>query len=166
MGEKITGTVLVNGVDRDVIYIDAERAIELLRECVTERGADYVYTPEDTGISLADRPGQSCLNWHRTADVPGCIVGLALNKAGVTGEDFRDAHSDGDGADSATSDLPMVFATKRASRMLGYVQERQDRGAPWGEAVDALVSSYETRYFDGTSDDDINGIENKEVPRP
>lgn len=67
------------------ITIDLDRALELLDEAVAERGEDYVY-PEDI----------ACSYWRETCDQigtlcePGCLVGLAWNRAGISADQLAE----------------------------------------------------------------------------
>lgn len=120
---------------REMILIDAAMAEDLLRQAVALKGAAYIYTPEGATQNVRERPGQSCLNWHKYADAPGCIVGTALFLAGVTGQDFIHYGGCGWGSQSIINALPFVQATPKAHYLLSEVQSLQDQGSTWGDAV-------------------------------
>lgn len=119
------------------IHIDAARVRELFAAALADRGEGYVY----------QRPaqGDACLYWHNpssetqppgVAGQPGCLVGYVLHAAGVPGTTL----AANEGQDSSTvcdrlRAAGVVTVTYRAKSLLSDAQERQDDGAPWGEAV-------------------------------
>lgn len=128
------------------ITIDKDRALELLREAVNERGADYVYTDE-----YGDLDGR-CFYVERDEQgnkVPGCIVALALNKAGVTIDQLLTLGDSGEvhGASSTASELCQTLNTegvaeidRNALTLFGLAQSKQDRGDTWGDALQSAVN--------------------------
>lgn len=127
------------------VRINADRAIELLREAVTERGNDFVYSP----------PGRTtvCKYVHVDGeDVAGCGVGLALHKGGVSLDVLKTL--DGIGASSGISAWGVnnklrdgdVELTEDAASVLRSFQTRQDMRESWGVALRAAEITYQ-RYL-------------------
>jgi len=108
-----------------VIELTLEKAIELIRECVRERGENYVYS-NPTRVN--------CENWHTTAtvDEPGCIIGLAMSK--FVGPGAVRQHPVG--TSTELLDRLEVQATPTVLHFLGAVQCAQDDKVPWGEAFE------------------------------
>ncbi|MFF3363612.1 hypothetical protein [Streptomyces misionensis] len=111
-----------------MIELTLARAKELLAEAVAEKGADYVYTGPDGEQGNPDRAAE-CYYVH--GQQPGCIVGNVLHRAGVSLADL--AQYEGQAAEDPVEQL--TKANVAAVRLLISVQELQDRGTPWGEAV-------------------------------
>ncbi|HEY6018507.1 MAG TPA: hypothetical protein VIY48_00970 [Candidatus Paceibacterota bacterium] len=123
-----------------MIEITLDSAIAGLRAIVAEVGEDFVYAQK------ADEAGwKSCLYVHNGA--PDCIVGRYLASVGVPLE--RLAKAD-DGASRGSIDAfnlmdalnheGVVQASYGVSRFLRDVQERQDVGQAWGEALEIALS--------------------------
>ncbi|MFJ8818180.1 hypothetical protein [Amycolatopsis thermoflava] len=115
------------------IVIDVDRALQLLREVVAERGADTVYQPVRLGASRPDRaPLPNCVYAHNGA--PSCLVGHALHRAGVPVEDLAKMTGQIDELSwwpeslDVGSDAVEVFLA---------AQYAQDEGSPWGDALAA-----------------------------
>lgn len=114
-----------------MIRLTLEGTKELLKEAVVERGADYV-DPD------ASRPNL-CRNVHVADDgtpIPGCIVGWVLHKSGVSLELLSENNMAA--ASSVISELRegnvLTFEVE-AQYLLDRVQDHQDKGVPWGTAV-------------------------------
>ena len=106
------------------IELTLEKAIELIRECVRERGENYVY-------SNPTRSGANCENWHTTAtvDEPGCIIGLAMFKfVGPAVKNYPVGRS------TILLDKLEIQATLDVLHFLGAVQDAQDDRMTWSEA--------------------------------
>lgn len=107
--------------------IDVPRALELLEECVAERGADYVYGYPPEG-------GLDCLYVFRDVngepEGPGCIAGMVLNKLSI------DVPREWEGTTFNGLPASEVF-TPAAAGVIREAQARQDNGATWGEALEA-----------------------------
>ncbi len=119
---------------QEKIFIDADRAIQLLHEARNSKGYDYVDQNSQCG---------GCRNteWDRDESkyVPSCIVGHVLVAAGVP----VDTLSDFNGSITTTrvgltNELgPDAFEiTKEATVVLVTAQRAQDEGKSWGSAVD------------------------------
>lgn len=78
----------------------------------------------------------NCLYWHEEAAVPGCIVGCAGVRQGISPEDVKLWDSVGD--------VPMVFRGISHQKVdwLTEVQARQDMGNSWGRAVAEADEKY------------------------
>lgn len=134
------------------IHIDMEKANALLTECVAERGESYVYEKplsyhgyaddcayvHDYEVTYYDEDGR-----HREATPelmkPGCLIGLALNKAGVELGAFLDLqvnNEDSHAALDALQEASVLTYDKDAAELLNRAQMHQDKGVPWGEAVE------------------------------
>lgn len=120
-----------------MITIDHDKALELLREAVAERGDDFVYEP----------PGDvddACKYTHETDDgderVAGCGVGLALQKGGVPLGALTELDDTGGVITSPTCQLTLSIAgfelTERALRVLRAFQLHQDQNRTWKDALD------------------------------
>lgn len=102
-----------------------ELANELLDKAIADRGADYVYEPDENAAKL----GQ-CNYVH--GDQPGCIVGHVLHQFGVSLETLK--QSEGASARSVLSRVA-PFTNKYVRDLLADVQDYQDNGYSWGESV-------------------------------
>lgn len=121
-------TNLLSRLKPNRIVIDADEAERLLKAAVKERGEGYVYQPTMDS-------GGSCLYVHqdeRGNDVPGCLIGLALNKAGLPLDTLK-AHN-WVSIRTLSKSLPIEI-TSQALDVLTMAQMRQDQRRPWGEAV-------------------------------
>lgn len=120
------------------IMINEEEAVKLLTAAVEERGSDFVYEKPD---------GEStCLYVHQdptTGNVsPGCMVGLALNRAGIPLNVMQGDLSSAKGLLLALKRSGYVNYTSAASNIFSEVQHRQDTGIPWGDALDQGIAYY------------------------
>lgn len=119
-------------------YLTYDRALELLREVVAEVGEDHVYDPPEGE--------DGCLYVH--GDGPGCIVAHVMVRAGVSLEELRSVElstplADGTGPYGPGA-LWARWGDRDALRLLFLVQEEQDSGRTWGEAVDNGVALFAT----------------------
>jgi hypothetical protein len=109
-----------------MIELTLEKAIELAKQAVADRGEDYVYEkPEDVEV---------CQYVHD--DGPGCIVGYILNKAGASLEELHD--HEGTWASALTDRLEVtgvLTASYEANVFLDAIQGKQDNGKNWGQAL-------------------------------
>lgn len=120
--------------------VTPQQLLSLLEEVVAAKGADYVYSSEESvEESVRDSAYDgSCRYVHHLSDgskVPGCIVGTLLHDkfgvsiAGLMSEEGK----------SATYAVPFLLPEKFTSTtldMLSAVQINQDGGMTWGEAVE------------------------------
>lgn len=111
-----------------MITIDLARARELINECIDDRGEDYVYE-KPSGSSV-------CLYVHHYEEgvsSAGCIVGMALNKAGIPLDEI-DTQMNASHLLRLLEDNEMLEVSNNAVEYLQYVQDRQDKGATWADA--------------------------------
>jgi len=103
-------------------------ALRLLKKAVADKGEDYKY--ESVG-------GHYHCQYFDQGQ-PSCIVGHALAADGVTEQDLREADPSRHlnlvdvGTLAKRGLLEMDDATQK---LLGTVQDEQDCGTPWGEAL-------------------------------
>lgn len=113
--------------------ITLERARDLLARAVGTQGRDFIYNPGGDGLCqytpMIDLPEGD------PRAVTGCLIGIALDLAGVT------AHHGHAGT------VYSLYTSKRglmdlsASNYFSVAQKAQDRGTTWGEAYDAAEAS-------------------------
>lgn len=130
------------------IKIDAVKAVELIEAAVAERGGDYIY-PNIAGVGcqyvLYADGGWDGKTKHteRPDNGPGCIVGLALHKAGImTMGELKEWDSKEDQRANVVMAGDPRF-TEGAARVFRKAQYVQDSYRPWSEALhaakDALI---------------------------
>lgn len=123
------------------IKIDIDDAIKLVNDAIAERGEDYVYPREE---------GRDCLYVHDEIAwdpneeryvptdgpaVPGCLVGLVLNKAGVSLERLqRHEGSDAEAVIEWLEADKVLEAAPKVNQFLYQAQFQQDIGKTWAEA--------------------------------
>jgi hypothetical protein len=106
--------------------IDVVHALDLLEQCVAERGCGYVYAPRQL------RGGYStCLYVHNGK--PDCIIGLALAKSGVPVAALQEFGGDRLAGLYSAHRLP-VDLTIGALAVFRAAQGAQDQGLAWGAA--------------------------------
>jgi hypothetical protein len=107
-------------------YLTYSRAVELLREVVAEKGADYVCPKFDDGEDEVCR--------YVVDDRPSCLVAWVFVAAGRTVDELREI--EGHGPTSVHSRPQFLdWADGDARRLLVRAQNRQDESYPWGEVV-------------------------------
>lgn len=126
-----------------ITYEDAARALD---EAVNEKGTDFVYDPPSGDVcSYTDREGN-----------PSCIVGHVIAKlnpkafARIAEFEWYEVHDDDVETyplikEANVSHIDTTFGvelglTDDAEKLLRMVQDRQDRGIPWGKAVEIATS--------------------------
>lgn len=110
--------------------IDSDKAIELLRRAVNERGADHrAFTPLELETGEA-----SCLYFNPVSGQPSCIVGQAFSYLGYNYGDFGDVN--GSMIHVVREVVPM---TDDAADIFAAAQGVQDQGRTWGDAFDEAV---------------------------
>ena len=121
----------------ETIELTAEKAHELMREAVAEKGEDYVYeSPLASGecayLTYADPEVP-----QEDPTGPSCIVGQVLVRVGVPleilrgAEGFRPAKALAELADRGV----IVDCPARVVSALNHAQIDQDTGKSWGEAL-------------------------------
>lgn len=100
--------------------------LALLNRAVAEKGEDYRYPKGFAPFSTDDN---LCLYRRTDTLQPACIVGHVLSYL-----DVLDEAEEGTAAD----DLGVVRSLfdSRSQNLLTYVQNHQDEGITWGEAVE------------------------------
>jgi hypothetical protein len=120
--------------------IDVVEALDLLEQCVTERGCDYVYAPR-----WRMRGGYStCVYAYKGK--PDCIIGLALAKSGVPVETLQTLSSSRL-ACLYSGDRLAIDLTLGAVAVFRAAQGAQDQGLSWGVAL-RRATLIAGRYFD------------------
>lgn len=120
-----------------MIEIDAATAIELLRQAVAERGADYVYSNKGH-VTPNPAPTGACYYVHSDGEgnrTIGCLVGLALHKAGVSIDDMYGNEEDSNGLISVLGHYNKVRVTNDAREIFSRAQKVQDWKDTWGVAL-------------------------------
>lgn len=118
-----------------MLELTFEKAQELVDAAIAERGEDYVYG-KHAGSCLYvhsdswfdDTRGE----WVLINERPGCIVGMALVKGGVSMDDLIPINTMD--APTVLDSLEGVEAERKAVDFLTLVQISQDSGVTWGEA--------------------------------
>lgn len=115
-------------------HVTVQELKDTVAACVEERGADYQYRVPSADSDM----GGSCLYWHEDEQQPGCIVGLALHKLGVSDEFLRNHEGN-------TSIGMLKLLTENhewtfedyleVDWWLNEIQRRQDDGMRWGDAI-------------------------------
>lgn len=98
--------------------LDYGQALVFLEKAIGEKGPDYVYQRMTNGMG--------CLYFEQGQ--PSCIVGHVLSYMGI------DSAPEGQGASRALKSLG-VRTDFKTTALLDGVQEKQDNGVPWGEAL-------------------------------
>lgn len=124
-----------------MIEIDGPRALELLTEAVNDKGTDYVYAnDEDLG----------CQYFHVADDEPGCLVGQALHRAGVSVEQLIRMNS-AEGVDIDETSIGELYGSSEGTQIFGFnlthdaieafrsAQWCQDTKMSWGAALSRAV---------------------------
>lgn len=136
---------------RDMIEIDLAKAKSLIAECIEERGEEYKYEKEDGTSSCRYVHGieeiptdEDCFDYEDsyTNATPGCLIGLALHKAGVPLEELGKGLRNESGSIDLLAKLErenLVKVTFAASNYFANAQSSQDGGAPWGKSADAAA---------------------------
>lgn len=113
----------------------AERTLELLKQAVGERGADFVFPMEwkmqRTGTCTYVQPNQTG---------PACIVGYVLHEYGVTLDELAAF----EGLSAATVTIQLGVDNESAE-ILFDAQTRQDSGATWDDSYQYAANIYEAR---------------------
>lgn len=106
----------------------SEEAIYAATRAVVAESPDRIYVPP----ANRDVDKGMCLYSH--GDVPGCLVGTVLHRLGVPLADFQ-GH-EGQPAYAALRELVQVSGHRqRVGRFLDEIQEKQDVGLTWSEAL-------------------------------
>lgn len=104
-------------------------AIKSALHLVQEKGYGYVYQRPQIEAALGGMIPGACMNWHIQEDVPGCVVGHILFRFGVHKMELQGQNS------APAEDFATHYASDHVAFFLRALQERQDRGVSWGEAL-------------------------------
>jgi hypothetical protein len=128
------------------IRFDEQKVVTDLRAVVATKGPDYVYPRGGKHGGM----GEDCVYFEPNGE-PSCIIGHVLARHGVTLEDLRhDTEDLNEGSSVAQLIMDGLLRLdgpyERDLRdFLQDVQAFQDRGVPWGPALDFALSRYEKR---------------------
>lgn len=120
-----------------MIEITLDDALRLLTEAVEEKGEDYVYS-NNSGERADTEYSIDCQYVHvqKGEFVPGCGVGNALHRAGVSLDWLSDHESYGArNVLGMLRDDGILTANRTVEEFLSAFQSRQDRGDTWGESL-------------------------------
>jgi len=121
-----------------MIDLTYDRAVQLLEQAVEVFGEDHVYSPRDGGTT------PWCKYVHEGR--PDCIVGNVLAAAGVpiwrleAADSFPNNPTAGELVAQLAAEEFLAPLDERTPYLLDVVQDRQDAGTPWGEAVDDAIA--------------------------
>jgi len=130
-----------------MIEITLDSAIEAVRAAVDEKGKYYIYAPVSSGATVRT-PFNGCVYVHNGA--PSCAVGHAMVNLGVPIHLFTEEDEFGVGLNVDTDACGLLAALARDGELsmpldaeeadqivtfLAAVQDKQDDGRPWGEAL-------------------------------
>lgn len=123
------------------IDINADRALELLREAVQQRGAAFVYAPPTEDDDMCKYVHADDESGVREV---GCGVGAALHAAGVPLDVLEDCDRRG-GSIGALATLDVlrpagVRLDDAAAQVLFAFQRHQDTGSSWGESLECATA--------------------------
>jgi hypothetical protein len=111
--------------------ITDEAAIKGMRDAVAERGKDWSYPRGKDGWVTSSHSGDPGSLYVRTdEDSCGCLVGLALHKAGVPLQWMKAREGD-----SALGLLTELGISKGVAHAANHAQMAQDSGSSWGRAL-------------------------------
>jgi hypothetical protein len=114
--------------------INRETFREALVAAIEQRGADFVY-PEDWKVDVGY--GKTGCVYYKKDVGAACIIGKALENLGVDVEKLQD----GGTANWWSAGMALAHVGVRDNPLMEaatIAQSRQDKGKPWGEALDAF----------------------------
>lgn len=131
-----------------MLYLDFEKAQQLVNEAIAEKGEDYVYEKEGNschyvhGITKAwDSLQEDYVSAFDDATT-GCLVGHALKLGGVPLEAMGAGHRNDSDANNLLSKLEQtgfITVVDKVRWYLNNLQQSQDLGTPWGKAAEAAA---------------------------
>lgn len=134
--------------DTKVDLSDAKAMFAALERVVEERGADYVYEKQPDA-----RPGWAgnfrCLYVHEGEDgtrEPGCAIGLLVQQVTGTLDEFK---SEGMSASLVLTNLRVTTGGYTlGAQIANEFQIKQDKGMPYGEALEHVRHVFATSLAD------------------
>lgn len=129
------------------IALDFATVKRLVKESITDKGEDHVYTKEGGSCKYVHDVKSKWQYNTEDYDVdftyaePGCLVGEVLHRAGVPLESLYRVNTDGvqEAVGSLTYYNVLAPLEDKATEYLSNLQASQDRGAPWGLANKAAL---------------------------
>lgn len=127
------------------MYLDLAKAQELINAAVTEKGAEYVY-PHSAVSGLSSDCKYVEFSSEERGYIPSCIVGHALITGGLDMVAIRESGYNESGitllVDYLVENELIDGYDDDALAFLARIQNSQDRGRPWGEAVEKAKEGY------------------------
>lgn len=121
------------------IHITLDRAVDLLREAVAERGENYVYEyPENAMGSCVYVVTDYGDNDELIPVAPSCIVGTAMHKAGVPLDFMAQSAINSSSSQSLREELMREAVAdwdEGAALLFQWAQKYQDDSNPWGDSL-------------------------------
>ncbi|WP_144121152.1 hypothetical protein [Catellatospora sichuanensis] len=115
-------------------------ARDLLKKAVDTQGPDFVYNPDGAYLCRYEPiPDDEGMRPEDPRSKTGCLVGVALDIAGIT------AHHGFAGSVSGLAREGLVRMEDEAVWYLGKAQYAQDRGTSWGDALALAEASLERK---------------------
>lgn len=130
-----------------MIKITFDSAVAALHKAVASKPEGYIYTnPQghQAEVTPYGSPTVACDYFTKEGE-PSCVVGFVLSEHGVSSDVIRDRHLGGHFAQNLLSSLRhdiQLEIDDRTITLLSHVQSKQDRGVPWGEAVNETVGGF------------------------
>lgn len=122
--------------------LDCQTAIRLLNEAVIMRGSDFLYSSIDVNHVIN---GAVARYWITEQNKPGCIVGAALYKHGVSADVLKiidDYHGDMSSVPAANLRMYLKFISPMAVYIFITAQVAQDVNQPWGVAFTRATNTH------------------------
>lgn len=116
-----------------------ERTLELLKQAVGERGADFVF-PVEWKMNTSDEVEGMCTYVQPRKSGPACIVGYVLHEYGVRLEELAAVEGQ-----TAFGVATAFGADGVSAEILLDAQIQQDGGATWDDAYTYAANNYESR---------------------
>lgn len=123
--------------DLRITLEDAKRVAEE----VVRGKEDYVYVNPDG--KKATSIVTLCSNWDIARDQPSCVAGTILYKLGVPKEELIENNTSS--VDSFAEYFDDAVAYPPAMDFLSMLQQHQDIGVPWGEALELAKTHLEEK---------------------
>ena len=108
-----------------------------LRRAVKERGEDFVYPVGKPAWMTLNSLGTPVCRYALDDGSPACIVGLALSYLCPLDKPVPNNHT-------IPNAYPSVSFSEGALTLAADVQYAQDRGVPWGFAVESSLKGWDS----------------------